>query len=150
MSALMTVIGLSGSKLAQNDFEKTFIIWLMEKDQSCIGLGMAGFDITEMPWKKEYFNEQKEFIIKVLEGIMDKVGWDTLDYEPNMEIISDKVHQLKEMFGKMQPEDINMIAVNEWLNDTSDTEPIKTGCPKCKKHNIYLSLFGCIACNDMF
>lgn len=41
MSALMTVIGLSGSKLAQNDFEKTFIIWLMEKDQSCIGLGMA-------------------------------------------------------------------------------------------------------------
>lgn len=82
MSSLMTLIGLSGSKLARTDFEKNLIIWLVEKDQSHIGIGTAGFDITEMPWMRECFDEQKLFMESVLEGVMNKIGWETLDYEP--------------------------------------------------------------------
>lgn len=149
MSVLMTVIGLSGSKLAKTDSEKTLIIWLMEKDQSCVGLGTVGFDITEMPWKKECFVEQKKFMIQVLDGVMDRIGWDTLDYEPNMEIVDDRVKQLKKMFFKMQPEDIDIASIHEWLDATSASRPIKMGYQKCGKHGIYLSIFGCIACNDV-
>ena len=148
MSVLMTVIGLSGSKQAQTDFEKNLIVWLMEKDQNVVGIGTVGFDITEMPWKKEYFQEQKEFMIQVLENVMNKIGWHTLNYEPNIEIIEDRVKELKRMFLQLQLDDIDSIAGMEWLNVATDSDPIKTGYPKCRKHGIYLSVFGCIACND--
>ena len=53
---------MSGSKIAQSDCERNLIIWLMEKDQSIVGLGTVGFDIMEMPWKKQSFEEQRLFM----------------------------------------------------------------------------------------
>ena len=44
------VIGISGSFLASEDFEKTMIIWILEKDQDSLGRGTIGFDVCEMLW----------------------------------------------------------------------------------------------------
>lgn len=148
MSVLMTVIGLSGSELAQTDPEKNLIVWLMEKDQNAVGIGTVGFDITEMPWEKEYFEEQKRFMLQTLESVLNKVGWNTLSYEPNIEIIESRVKELKKMFLQIQLQDMDSKATQDWLNAATASDPINTGYPKCKRHNIYLSLFGCIACND--
>lgn len=84
---LLTVIGLSGSKSAQTDDEKNMIIWLMEKDQSAVGMGTVGFDISEMPWKKACFENQKHFMLQVLDAARAKTGWETLEYSPNEEIM---------------------------------------------------------------
>lgn len=151
MSVLLTVIGLSGSALAENDFEKNIIVWLAEKDQNIVGLGTVGFDITEMPWDRIYFEKQKNFMLKVLDGVINKLGWETLDYEPNTQIIFDKINQLKDMFMQIVSEDINYNSVDEWFEDESIDifNSLKVGYPKCTKHGIYLSTFGCIACNDM-
>lgn len=65
---LLTVIGLSGSKSAQANDEKNMIIWLMEKDQSAVGMGTVGFDISEMPWKKACFENQKHFMNEEIMG----------------------------------------------------------------------------------
>ena len=89
LDVLLTVIGLSGSKIAQSDCARNMIIWLLEKDQSMVGLGTVLFDITEMPWKEQCFEGQKLFMLQVLDGY-----------------------------------------------------------PKCKKHGIYMSIWGCLACND--
>lgn len=38
-SVFISVLGLSGSRLAQTDDEKRLIVWLLEKDQSAVGIG---------------------------------------------------------------------------------------------------------------
>lgn len=72
----------------------------MEKDQNVVGIGTVGFDITEMPWEKGYFEEQKTFMIQTLDGALNKVGWNTLRYEPNIEIIENRIKELKKCFCK--------------------------------------------------
>lgn len=148
MSVLMTVIGLSGSSLAQKDYEKNLIIWLMEKDQSYVGIGTVGFDITEMPWNRKHFDKQKHFMLHVLEGVMNKTGWSVLSYEPNTDIIFNKILRLREMFMQVTQEDIDFIEVGVWFYDTKCGKAMEQRYLKCQKHGIYLSVFGCIACND--
>jgi len=65
---LLTVIGLSGSRLARTDDERNMMVWLMMKDQNIVGRGTVGFDITEMLWEKEYFERQKQFMLRVLDN----------------------------------------------------------------------------------
>lgn len=54
------------------------------------------------------------------------------------------------MFLQIQLQDMDSKATQEWLKAATASDPINTGYPKCKRHNIYLSLFGCIACNDIY
>ena len=145
---LLTVIGLSGSRLARTDDERNMMVWLMMKDQNIVGRGTVGFDITEMLWEKEYFERQKQFMLRVLNGVKKRIGWETLSYEPNEEMIFNRIDCLYEMFQAIQIEDIDEEATREWLEDVELNEPIKNGYPKCEKHGIYHSIFGCIACND--
>lgn len=147
-SVLLTVMGLSGSRLAQTDHEKNMIVWLMEKDQSAVGIGTVGFDITRMPWKKKYFEEQKQFMLQVLNSVRQKNGWETLAYEPNEEMIFKRIDELEHMFCSIQADDINDEQTDRWLLDEELNKPIRNGYPKCKKHDIYMSFFGCMACND--
>lgn len=148
LAVLLTVIGLSGSKIARSDCERNLIIWLMEKDQSIVGLGTVGFDIIEMPWKKQDFEGQKSYMLQVLDGVKKKIGWETLDYEPNEEIIFDRINSLQDMFHMIQINDINEKLTDQWLGDAEICELVRDGYPKCKKHGIYMSIWGCLACND--
>ena len=148
LDVLLTVIGLSGSKIARSDCERNMIIWLMEKDQSMVGLGTVLFDIIEMPWKKQCFERQKLFMLQVLAGVKEKTGWETLDYDPNEEIIFDRINSLQDMFYSIQVNDINEELTDQWLEDAEICKLIGDGYPKCKKHGIYMSIWGCLACND--
>ena len=148
LDVLLTVMGLSGSKIARLDWERNMIVWLMQKDQSVVGLGTCGFDIIEMPWTKQYFEEQKLFMLRVLDGAREKIDWKTLDYEPNEEIIFDRIHSLQDMFRSIQIQDINEELTDEWLEDAEICKLISDGYPKCIKHGIYMSIWGCLACND--
>lgn len=148
LDVLLTVIGLSGSIIARSDCERNMIIWLMEKDQSIVGLGTVGFDIIEMPWKKLCFEGQKLFMLQVLDGVKEKLGWETLDYEPNEEIIFDRINSLQDMFHTIQMNDVNEELTDQWLEDAETCKLIRDGYPKCKNHGIYMSIRGCFACND--
>ena len=57
--------------------EKQLVVWLSEKDQKFVGLGTVGFDIVEMPWKKETFSNDKKFLINVIK-ILILFGWTTM------------------------------------------------------------------------
>ena len=63
------------------------IIWLLEKDQSAIGSGTAGFDICDMPWNDENFDEIKCFLLNAVEGAKKRTGWEFLDYQPDEELL---------------------------------------------------------------
>jgi len=50
--------------MADTNEKRDILIWLAQRDQSIFGLGIVGFDITEVCWSIDYFDEQKAFLIK--------------------------------------------------------------------------------------
>lgn len=148
MDVLLTVLGLSGSCLARTDDEKNMVVWLMEHDQSAIGIGCAGFDITGMPWTTHGFEAQKQFMLRVLAGAREKLGWETLWYTPNEAIIFDRLAGLQDMFLAVEVKDIDEELAKQWIEESDAGDPIRRGYPMCQEHGIYKSVFGCIACND--
>lgn len=148
-SVLLTTIGLSGSRLAENEDEKNLIVWLMTQDQGVRGIGTVGFDLAELPWKCDKFEQQKAFMLKTLEGVKNKLGWETLDYTPNEEMLTGRIYWIRNMIEQMSVEDIDENNTMEWLCDDEDGGMIPKGYPKCQCHRILLSIFGCMACNDM-
>ena len=147
-SSFINVIGLSGSKSAVKDYEKNLIIFLLEKDQSRVGIGTVGFDICTMPWNKNVFKEQKQFLIKVCENALQKDEWDKLDYEPSYEMLFNPIRSFTSLLKKMNPEDIDETESEGWLKELEDERSNENKYPVCEIHNTLLTCFGCQICND--
>jgi len=54
-SAFLDVLLLSGSDLARTDSEVATVVSLAERDQSIVGLGVVGFDVSELGWTVREF-----------------------------------------------------------------------------------------------
>ncbi|MNZ78951.1 hypothetical protein D3C78_975440 [compost metagenome] len=142
---------LSGSELAKTNREKEFIIWLAQRDQNVVGRGTVGFDLDEMPWIEDDFPEMKRFVLSTIKGVINKVKWDVLNYEPNEEWIRDTFEHFARMIQLFEAEHINSQHYLEWISlDEDDDEPtVPQGYPKCKEHGVYLSCLGCVICNSI-
>jgi len=148
-TVLLTVLGLSGSRIAQSSKEKELIIWLVEHDQIVRGFGNVGFDISDIPWSYTNFEYEKEFFIKVIDGAKQKLGWETLDYKPNVEIIFPFLDTLRKMINVFEYYYINKEAYSSWLKESEDQRfSIPKDFPVCEKHGILLYWHGCIGCNN--
>lgn len=144
---LINVLALSGSQLAETDSEKRLIVYLSERDQ-ITGRGVVGFCITDMPWDKNTFSGDKEFIIKVIDGARNRLGWEKLGYEPNEEIISRYLDNFERLINRMTMDDIRENALREWLLQAEANDPVYMGYPRCEKHNTFLTCYGCQVCNS--
>lgn len=144
---LINVLALSGSELAETDSEKRLIVYLSERDQ-IIRLGVVGFCITDMPWDKDTFSRDKEFIIKVIDGARNRLGWEKLGYEPNVEIVSRYLDSFEGLINRMTMDDIKENALREWLLKADANDPVYKGFPRCEKHNTFLTCYGCQICNS--
>ena len=84
MSALISALALSGSSLAKEDFQIKFMIWIVSRDQGILGMGTVGFDLEEMPWSNNeaIFNQQKAFMLKVIQRVRLGLDLHLLSYEP--------------------------------------------------------------------
>lgn len=142
----INVLSLSGSVLAETVEEKQLIVWLSEKDQKFVGIGTVGFDVVEMPWKKETFSNDKIFLLNVIKSAENKLGWEKLDYIP--EFILPNLQKFREYIEKMTEDDIDNNALSEWLNAAESDDPINCGFPQCEKHNTLLTFLGCQICNS--
>lgn len=140
-AVIIDVLTLAGSRLARTDDEKRMIIWLAEKDQNIIGMGTVGFDICEMPWNTERFEDNKQFMLKVIEAAANRTDWDKLDYQPNEELIFEALNNFAKLISQVTAENIDENAVREW------SEASENYFPKCSKHGTLLTCFGCIICN---
>ncbi|MBQ3161873.1 MAG: hypothetical protein IJC04_07085 [Oscillospiraceae bacterium] len=143
----INVLVLAGSKLAEAEEEKQLIVWLAENDQRMVG-NSVDFDIVDMPWHKERFDKDKQFIINVIEAAKNKTDWDKLDYEPNEEWLFEALNDYKILIKRMTEDDVISEKLTEWISYKQDDEPVKCGFPRCNKHNTFLSRFGCQLCNN--
>ncbi|URZ07497.1 hypothetical protein [Clostridium felsineum] len=147
-AVFFTVLGLSGSRLAKSKKEKEIIIWLLEKDQEYVGRGTIGFDICDMPWRIDTFLEEKNFILNVIGKVKEKIGWETLNYNPNEDFVLPYIDIFYNMIDEFNPKYIDENNYKEWLEVSEEAEPLNQGFPVCEKHKMLLTCFGCYACND--
>ncbi len=148
-AVFLTVLVLSGSRLAQEKKEKELIIWISDHDDTVRGRGCNSFDIEEIPWDFNDFEGEKSFILKVIDGAREKLGWETLDYEPNEAFVYSYLDIFERLIMNFDPVYIDKEAYHCWKEE--GREPmyaIPEGFPKCSKHCTYLYFNECIVCND--
>lgn len=149
---LIDYLLISGSELAVSESEKRMIAFLAEKQQTIIGMGTVGFDIIEMPWQVDSFNEDKVFLLKVIDYArilsFRKSVWDKLGYEPGREHIDYALNGFGVLIKRMTVNDIDYNNLQEWLADREQNDPVHCGYPKCPKHGVIRSFLGCKLCND--
>lgn len=145
--AFINLLALSGAVIARTESEMRLMVYLSEQDQ-IVGRGCVGFDIVEMPWDKETFEEDKKFIIKVVNGAKNRIGWEKLDYSPNEEIVLRYLDTFENLINRMTVDDIREDSLNDWLSKSEADDPVHCGFPRCDKHNTFLTCFGCQICNS--
>lgn len=143
----INVLLLSGSKLAKTVSEKRMVVWLAEKDQT-LGIGTVGFDICDMPWSIDTFDEDKMFIIKIIEEAKNKSDWKKLDYIPNENLLFPCLEKFSKLVSEMNIGHIEKASLNEWIKSADKDDPINIGFPYCRKHNTLLTFLGCQICNS--
>ncbi len=144
----INVLSLSGSKLAKTVDEKRLIVWLSEKDQSSVGSGTVGFDISDMPWNIQTFEENRQFLLQTIKNAKEKISWEMLDYEPDTEFLFPQLDKFYNLIEKLNVMDISQDNLEEWLETSDKDDPIFNGFPLCQKHKALLTVFGCQICNN--
>ena len=147
-SVFINVLCLSGGRFAETESQKRFMVFLAEKNQYICGLGTVDFDIVEMPWNKASFDDDKAFMLRVIDGAKQKIGWETLRYKPNEEFVIEYLETFKKLIERMTVDDVIEEYLTEWLSEADENDPVKCGFPKCKIHDAYVSVHGCQVCTD--
>jgi hypothetical protein len=142
-SVVLSALCLAGSEFAKSESEKRIMIWLSQRDQSTYGFGCVGFDISEMPWIKEDFQNQKDFLVKTIDAALNKKNWHKVDYKPREDWVFEKLQKIKSLILRFDANDISL--------DENPIYPFHDGIEmfqKCEIHGIYLYSEGCLICND--
>jgi hypothetical protein len=144
----INTFGLSGSRLAKTGQEKKLVVYVLENNQSVYGAGMISFDIGSLPWDYNHFEKDRQFVLSVLAGIKNKLGWETLSYFPREDWLFTGVNTFEAMLLNMVQDDINVSKINEWHKQIEPNDPINQGFPLCSVHKALLTKHGCQVCMD--
>lgn len=145
---LISVLLLSGSQLARDETEKRLIVWLAERDQSAVGMGTVGFAISDMPWNRETFQKDQAFLLSTIEEAKGGRGWESLDYTPARKLLLPVLDQFAALIAQFAQSQIQSEALEEWLAQAEETDPVRCGFPRCPRHHTLLTGFGCQICNN--
>lgn len=143
---------LSGSQLAKSESEKRMVVFLAEKQQTKVGIGTVGFDIIEMPWERESFETDKAFMLEIIHHArnlsLERSSWEILGYEPGQKHLQYALSGFEALIKRMTINNIDENKLMKWLASAKNNDPINCGFPRCPKHGVLLSVFGCKLCND--
>lgn len=81
-TVIISTLVLSGSMLATTEREKEIIVWIAQHDQEILGGGTVGFSIQDIPWTYDEFEREKNFFLQVVDGAINRLGWEKLGYKP--------------------------------------------------------------------
>ena len=77
-SVLLSTLLLAGSDTAESEWEIKLMQFLAGRDQNVFGFGMVGFDLGDIGWERERFDEQRAFVLQVADLALDRHRWDAL------------------------------------------------------------------------
>jgi hypothetical protein len=138
-SVLLSVLLLAGSDLAQSEWERELMTWFAGHDQAIFGLGVVGFDVHEIAWTRAGLQEQKAFVLKMIELALTRHRWDALGYDPPY------AHEYLATLRKLI-EAVTRDSIRPDTNWQSQARPEVLA--KCARHEVYVHAWGCLICND--
>lgn len=147
--ALFNILVLAASALAETESQKRLTVWLAEHDRN-YGVGNVGFFLADMPWDAASFEADRQFMVRVMDAASQKTGWEVLEYRPNAEHLMPMLGWFRKSFVRLKPEDANPEALENWLGDMDDDDPVFHGFPRCQQHGAYLAWCGCHICNSKY
>jgi len=131
---------LAGCDEASKPLQKDILIWFAQN--SLQGMGCEGFDISQIIWDKTCFEDQKTFILQVIDRVFEKTNWDLLDYSPREDWLFGAMNIFKSMIQKFTAQHIDedcQIKIYDFTNKVKKYEV-------CKRHKIYMHTEGCVIC----
>jgi hypothetical protein len=138
-AVVLDVLLLSGSDLAADPWEEGFVRWLASRDQSVIGIGIAGFDIDEIAWTPAGFAAQHAFVLRVIDAALARQRWELLGFEPPY--AAAHLARLREVFAGYRAEFVTPGRV--WDDD------YLAAAGRCERHDVLrYDGYGCLLCND--
>lgn len=140
---LIDVFVLSGSVLAQTQWQKELVIFVSSNDQEIKGQGCIGFDISDLGWKMGNFKDQKKFILKVIDSALKKTNWEALTYDPDEKIAFSNLRKLKEMIVNYSIGLVKQRDIQTWNKKFTEIE-----FKNCPIHNVYMHPSGCKLCHS--
>lgn len=144
-SVFIETFCLAGADLAKEQFEKDLMIWFGQRDWVIIGMGVEGFDISEIIWDIRIFSEQKRFVQLVIENIFEKSNWEYLSFEPNTDLLFEKLDGFKKMIHSFRAENVLKLEDQEGIFEFNG---VISKYDKCEKHKVYKHWQGCVVCNN--
>ncbi|MFI0038888.1 hypothetical protein ACH4NS_25815 [Streptomyces mutabilis] len=104
-AALVDVLALAVSSLAEGPWERRFAALVAMQDQSVMGRGAVGFDLADLDWGAtgEERAAAKAFVLDVLDLAARHHRWEELDYEPPF--AEGYVRRLQEIVASFDPAD---------------------------------------------
>lgn len=145
--ALLNVLLLAASALAETESQKRLAVWLAEHDCKT-GRANLGFCIANMPWDAATFDEDKRFMVRVTDAASQRTGWEKLGYYPKAQHLMPMLGWFRKCFMRLKAEDTDPKYLEAWLANMDDDDPVLNGFPRCRRHGIYLTWLGCQICNN--
>ncbi|KYF74778.1 hypothetical protein BE17_20020 [Sorangium cellulosum] len=142
-SVFISVLSLAASALAETERERELAAWFASHDQGLFGLGVVGFDVSELPWSPSTFVREREFTLRVIEAAKARTGWERLGYAPREDWIQPCLDQLRAMIEALVVEDACRAGATAWSYGDRP-EPLVL----CPVHRVYQHEHGCVLCND--
>ena len=137
-SVLLSTLLLAGSDIAETEWEVKLTQFFAGRDQNVFGIGMVGFDLGDIGWEREEFEEQKAFVLRVIEFTMNRHRWETLDYDPPF--VHEQLGELRSLVERWTEDCVRASSAgwDIWAQTDAPT--------KCPKHRVFENAHGCSIC----
>ncbi|WP_437733293.1 hypothetical protein [Sorangium sp. So ce1335] len=142
-SVFISVLALAASALAETEGERELAAWFASHDQGMFGLGVVGFDVSEMPWSPSTFAREREFILRVIEAAKARTGWERLGYGPREESLQPCLDRFRAMIEAFVVEHACGVDATVWSYGDRPKQLVL-----CPVHRVYEHEFGCVLCHD--
>jgi len=139
---LLAVLCLAGAGLARTPQHERLLVWLGSQDQTLIGRGVAGFDLSDLPWDPGSFAEDRAFLQAVVAAARARSGWERLGYSPRPDWVMADLEAFGALVAALEPPDV------AWDEDRAPWLGWPAKVERCPVHGIFQHAEGCLICND--
>jgi hypothetical protein len=138
------VLLVSGSRFVQHAWQRRMVAYLASRDQAVIGMGVVGFDLSEMPWSSSGFGQEKTFMLEVIRDAWTNLGYGVLAFGTPPETLRGWLEQFRMLVLNLLPEHMDRFEADadpDWARELEHDRGV------CGTHNVLHSAFGCLICN---
>jgi hypothetical protein len=131
------VLTLAGCDLAGTPWQQNLVLHFADGHR--LGMGMSGFDLSDLPWT-ENWPAEKAFFLRLIDLAASQHGWSELRYDPPYAVTW--LAAYRAMVAGFVPAPKTEPGRADWR-----TAPRAEWLARCRSHNLYQGELGCRLCD---